>query len=203
MSMYLYILSTYLCVLVSTKCPWKVEINILVLWTVANEAACVEWVMLPDYLEQYMSFNQYITVCTWYVLSTYQYVLEMQKSFWGYYVFTFDNGKRHCVYWTGMWWCLKTKTVPDFMANLTYKIPVHTEYIPVHTAMYHFQHYVPVCTWYRPVHTCMYQKPWFRTTGHDSRWYPWIYHVYSTEWIYVIYPWIFHVYPMFIGQDGI
>jgi len=35
--------------------------------------------------------------------------------------------------------------------------------------MYRFQHYVPVCTRYRPVHTGMYQKPWFRTTGHDSR----------------------------------
>ncbi len=32
-----------------------------------------------------------------------------------------------------------------------------------------FQHYVPVCTQCRPVHTGMYQKPWFRTTGHDSR----------------------------------
>ncbi len=48
-------------------------------------------------------------------------------------------------------------------------IPVHTEYIPVHTGMYHFQHYVPACTQYRPVHTGMYQKPWFHTTCHDSR----------------------------------
>ncbi len=28
---------------------------------------------------------------------------------------TFDNGKKHCVYGTGLWWCLKTKTVPDFI----------------------------------------------------------------------------------------
>ncbi len=75
------------------------------------------------------------------------------------------------MYWTSKWWCLKTKTVPDFMAIIHVKIPVHTQYIPVHTGMYHFQHYVPVCSRYRPVHTCMYQKPWFRTTGHDSRWY--------------------------------
>jgi hypothetical protein len=63
------------------------------------------------------------------------------------------------VYGTGMWWCLKSKTVPDFMAIIHVIIPVHTEYIPVHTGMYHFQHYVPVCTRYRPVHTGMYQKP--------------------------------------------
>jgi hypothetical protein len=39
--------------------------------------------MLPDsdYQEPYMSFNQYIPVCTWYVLGTYQYVLESPKSF--------------------------------------------------------------------------------------------------------------------------
>ncbi len=36
--------------------------------------------------------------------------------------------------------------------------------------MYRFQHYIPICTRYRPVHTCMCQKPWFCTTGHDSRW---------------------------------
>ncbi len=38
-------------------------------------------IMLPDYLEQYRLFNQYIPVCPWYVLSTYQYVLESPKSF--------------------------------------------------------------------------------------------------------------------------
>ncbi len=37
-----------------------------------------------------------------------------------------------------MWWCLKTETVPDFMAIIHVIIPVHTEYIPVHTGMYHF-----------------------------------------------------------------
>ena len=77
--------------------------------------------MLPDYLEQYMSFKH-----------------------------TFDNGKRYCVYGTGTWWCLKTKTVPDFMVIIHVIIPAHTEYIPVHTGMYHFLHYVPVCTGYIP-----------------------------------------------------
>ncbi len=178
MSMYLYILSTYLYVLVCTKCSWKVERR----HTGALDCGKWGWVcwmsilcyaskiMLPDYLEQYMLFNQCIPVCTWYVLSTwYQYVLESPKSFWGYYDFTFDNGKWYCVYRTGTWWCLKTRTVPDFMAIIHVIIPVHTEHIPVHIGMYHFQHYVPVCTRYRPVHTGMYQKPWFRTTGHDSR----------------------------------
>ncbi len=72
------------------------------------------------------------------------------------------------------------------MAIIHVIIPVHTEYIPVHTGMYHFQYYVPVCTWYRPVHTCpgMYQKPWFRTTGHDSRWYS----TYQSYWTYVRTP---------------
>ena len=124
--------------------------------------------MLADYLEPYMSSNQYIAVCTWVHTSMY-YVLRSPKSFRGYYVLTFDIGKRYCVYGTGMWWCLKTKTVPDFMAIIHVIIPVHTEYIPVRTGMYRFQHCVPVCTRYRPVHTGMYQKPWFRTTGHDSR----------------------------------
>jgi hypothetical protein len=70
-------------------------------------------------------------------LGTYQYVLRSPKSFRGYYVLTFDNGKRYCVYGTGMWWCLKTKTVPDLMGIIHVKIPVHTEYIPVHTGMSH------------------------------------------------------------------
>jgi hypothetical protein len=30
-----------------------------------------------------------------------------------------------------MWWCLKTKTVSDFMAIILIIMPVHTEYIPV------------------------------------------------------------------------
>ena len=124
---------------------------------------CIWWYsskqMLPEYLQSYMSFNQYILVCTLYVLSTYQYVLELPNSFWRYYVFTFDNGKGYCVYWTGMWRCLKTKTVSDFMAIIHVIIPVQTQYIPVHTGMYRFRHYVPVCTRYRPVHTGMYQNP--------------------------------------------
>ncbi len=94
---------------------------------------------------------------------------QLPNSFWRYYVFTFDNGKGYCVYWTGLWWCLKTKTVSDFMAIIHVIVPVQTQYIPVHTGMYHFRHYVPLRTWYRPVHTGMYQKPWFRTTSHDSR----------------------------------
>ncbi len=163
MSMYLYILSTYWYVLVCTKCSWKVERR----HTGALDCGKWGWVcwisiwcytskrMLPDYLEPYMLLNQYIPVCTWYVLSTYQYVLESPKSFWGYYVFTFDNEKRYCVYRTGTWWCLKTKAAPDFMAIIHVIIPVHTEYIPVHTGTIFsitYQYvlgtvrYIPVCT---------------------------------------------------------
>ncbi len=47
--------------------------------------------MLPEYLQSYMLFNQYILVCTLYVLSTYQYVLELPNSFWRYYVFEWER----------------------------------------------------------------------------------------------------------------
>jgi hypothetical protein len=125
--------------------------------------------MLPEYLQSYMSCNQYIQEYPLYVLSTYQYELELPNSFWRYYVFTFDNEKGYCVYGTGTWWCLNSKTVPDFMAIKHVIVPVQTQYIPVHTCMYRFRHFAPVCTQYKLVHTCMYQNPWFRTTGHDSR----------------------------------
>ncbi len=87
---------------------WRMRLGVL------NDGSILVWwytskIMLPDYLE---SFDQYIPVCTLYVLSTYQYhdVLELEsespKSFWlgGYYVLTFDTGKRYCVYGTGTWW---------------------------------------------------------------------------------------------------
>jgi len=135
---------------------------------------CIWWYsskqMLPEYLQSYMSCNQYIQVYLLYVLSTYQYELELPNSFWRYYVFTFDNEKGYCVYGTGTWWCLNSKIVPDFMAIKHVIVPVQTQYILVHTCMYRFQHFVPVCTQYKLVHTCMYQNPWFRTTGHDYRW---------------------------------
>ncbi len=110
---------------------------------------CIWWYsskqMLPEYLQSYMSCNQYVLVCTLYVLSTYQYELELPNSFWRYYVFTFDNEKGYCVYGTGTWWCLNSKKVPDFrvmaIKHVILVVPVHwqTQYIPVHTS------------------TCMYQ----------------------------------------------
>ena len=87
-------------------------------------------------------------VCTEYI----QYVLELPNSFWRYNVFTFDNGKGYCVYGTGTWWCLKTRTVPDFVAIIQVIVPVHTEYIPctVFSITYRYvlgtDRYIPVCT---------------------------------------------------------
>ncbi len=101
---------------------WQMKLGVLNEYTsmVVHTQTWTNAAWLPR-TSLYMSFNQYTPVCTWYVLGTYQYVLlRSPKSFWGYYVFTFDNGKRYCVYGTGIWWRLKTKTVPasgwDFMA---------------------------------------------------------------------------------------
>ena len=145
---------------------WQMTLGVLNEYMVVHKQNNASWlprtvhVVQPVHTSMYLVCTEYIPVCTW-----------IAKIIRGYYVFTFDNGKRYCVYETGTWWCLKSKTVPDFMAIIHVIIPVHTEYIPVHTGMYHFQGYwyVPECTRYRPVHTGMYQKPWFRTTGHDSR----------------------------------
>ncbi len=138
MSMYLYISCTYKYVLVCTKRRWKVErrhtgpgdvglwqmkLGVLNEYMVVHKQTNAAW--LPRTVHVVQPVHTYI-LGTWYVLGTYQYVLRSPNNFWGYYVFTFDNGIRYCVYWTGMWWFSKPKTMPDFMAIIHVIIPVYT-----------------------------------------------------------------------------
>ncbi len=113
MSMYLYILSTYLYVLVCTKRHWKVErrhTGDVELWQmrlgVLNEYMVVHKQTNAAWLPRTVHVGQPVHTSMYLVFTGY---IESPKSFWGYYVFTFDHGIRYCVYWTGMWWCLQLK----------------------------------------------------------------------------------------------
>jgi hypothetical protein len=73
-----------------------------------------------------------------------------------------------------MQWCSNTESVPLLVSNIHDIILVHTQYVPVCTALYSYSFPVLVCTWYVPVRTCSkpvhtkYPVPVMRLTIPDA-----------------------------------
>ncbi len=126
---------------------------------------------LADYLEPYMSYNQYIPVCTWYV--------PVQTSM---YYLVHLNPSEHTSFWlltmgkdtvcTGQV-CGGVQELKQGHTSLAWQSYMSSyQYILISTLtiVYITYQYV-LCTYqYILVHTGMYQIPWFRTTGRDSTW---------------------------------